>query len=231
MRRVSRPAVLTPKVRVAAGGGGGSDPDRASRLVIIHANGGTFPDTSTYARTVTVNGTLTAGSAGKFGAAGGLSDAAGECIYIESNTGMAVGAGALTIAGWFKPTASGRERFALSKGINDGDGWLIGIGTDGVTFRHAGTNDLAYNGSLSSSSWHYVKCVFTAGGDKKIFVNGPEVATQTIAHNITISTRLEVGACVSIGSGFQYQGEWDEIIISALEDTSTTVPSAELPDA
>jgi hypothetical protein len=214
------------------GGGGGSDPDRASRLLILHANDGAFPDTSTYARTVTTNGTIsTSGTDPKFGAANAVSDAADECVYINDNTDMAVGTGPLTIAGWFKPTASGSEKFAICKGVNEGGGWLIGIGTGGVTFRSAGTSDLIYSGSLSSSAWAYIKCVFTSGGLKKIFVDGTEVSSASVAHNITTVTRLEVGACVSIGSAFQYRGEWDEIVISALEDLSTSVPTTELPDS
>jgi hypothetical protein len=211
--------------------GGPTDPDRASRLVILHCNGGSFPDTSTYARTVTVNGTLTASGSGPvFGAAAGLADAADECVYITDNTDMGVGTGPLTIAGWFKPTASGTEKFVLSKGVNEGGGWLVGVGTGGVVMRGPGTSDLTYSAALSSSTWYYIKCVFSAG-NKYIFVDGPQVATVAAAYNITTNTRLEVGACVSIGSGFQYRGEFDEIIISALADTATTVPVAELPDS
>lgn len=226
------PTLQQGQVGLSILGSAGGDASRASRLLILHSNDSSFADTSTYARSVTLNSTITAStSSPKFGAAAGLVSNANECLLITSNTGMTVGTGAMTIAGWFKPTATLSEKFVLSKGVNENGGWMVGIGTGGVVFRSAGTSDLVYSGAISSSAWTYIKCVFTGTGLKKIFVGGPEVSSGSTASNITTTTRLEVGGCVSVSSSFQFRGGFDEIVISALADLSTTVPTSELADS
>jgi hypothetical protein len=236
LRSRQRGFLLDPYRFGAGGGGGPTDPDRASRLLVLHCNGSnggtTFTDTSTYARTMTVSGTLiTSTSDPKFGSACGLVQASGDMV--QSSVVSAIGTGAITVAFWCKPTYSGTYGSFFSMGdFNGGGGMQIFVGTSGVAFRTEGTSDLTYGVSLNDGNWHYVKCYLTAGGSrtKAIMVDGTLGASTATTANIG-SDNIDIGSIADSGGGFRFSGSFDEVIVSDFADTSTDVPTVELPDA
>lgn len=222
---------------VVAGGGG--DPDRASRLLVLHCNGAdngtTFTDSGPSARTMTVTGTLvTSTSSPKFGSAAALVQASGDQVRCADSSDFAVGTGAITYAAWVKPTYSGTYGSFISHGeFNGSSGSQIFIGTTGVAFRTEGTSDLTASATLNDGNWHYVKCVLTAGPGtryKKIFIDGTEVNSTTTSANLSTPDGVDIGSVSDSSGSFRFAGRFDEVVISALADLSTGVPTTELPD-
>lgn len=240
VRRVSRPAVMTPRRRAAAAPEGDTDPDRASRLLVLHCdgtNGGTtFTDSGPSGRTMTVSGTLiTSTSSPKFGTAAALVQASGDQVRCADSSDFAVGTGAITYAAWVKPTYSGTFGSFISHGeFNGGSGSQIFIGTTGVAFRTEGTSDLTASAALNDGEWHYVKFVLTPGPGtryKKIFIDGTEANSTTTTANLNTPDGVDIGSVLDSGGSFRFAGRFDEVVISALADLSTDVPTSPLPDA
>jgi hypothetical protein len=224
--------------RIAAAAAG--DPNRANRLLVLHCNGSnggtTFTDSSTYARTMTVTGTLiTSTSSPKFGSACALVQASGD--FVRSSAITALGFGAITMAAWVKATHGDEYGSFFSTGpFNGGNGIQIFIGATGVVFRSDGTSDLSATGlSLNDGNWHYVKCYIAAGiaavpRAKVIMVDGSTVASGTTLSNLE-SDNLDIGSIADSGGSFRFSGSFDEVVISDYADTSTTVPTTELADS
>ena len=235
LRSRQRGFLLNP-FRFGGGGGGGSDPDRASRLLVMHLNGNAT-DSGPLGMSSTVAGEATSNlqwrtADPKFGSGYAYVSEGGNITISNAQGASAlnVGTGVFTVSMWVRPAGAGNEKTIIAKGVNDGNGFLIMLGTGGCIFRSNGTSDLSYSGSISSSVWTYAKFVRHSGG-RKIFLNGTEVASDSTAPNITTTAGLEIGNCPSFGASFRYGGEFDELIISALADTSTAVPTSQLADA
>lgn len=218
------------------GGGGAGDPFRANRLLVLHCNGSnggtTFTDSSTYARTMTTFGTLiTSTSSPRFGSACGLVQASGDMV-VSSVVSPAIGTNAVTFSFWCKPTYSGSYGSFISHGdFNGGSGLQIFVGTAGVVFRTEGTSDLGYSVTLNDGNWHYVKCYLTAGGSrtKAIMVDGVLGASTSTTANLD-GDNIDIGSVQDSGGSFRFSGSFDEVIVSDFADTSTDVPTTELPD-
>jgi len=139
-----------------------------------------------------------------------------------SNTQFRLGS-TFTIEGWFKPGLTG-DRFWSFKGVNTSNGFGLGISSNWIIFRHAGTTDLKY--SRSDSNWQHIAFV-SDGTNKQIYYNGSQVATTTATLNITDTTNLRIGNELT-NSTFGYYGYIDEVRISntARYTGSYTIPTA-----
>lgn len=164
------PRLMRP---LAAAPSGPSDPDFASVALLLHMDGAnastTFTDSSSNARTVTVNGgAQLSTSQSQYGGASGYFDAVDSYLSVADDPTLALGSD-WTIEFWMYPLSWSATRSAVSKGLV-GDVfngcWAFEPSGPYMTFFAdvgAGVTFVAQSGVIPLNQWIHMAVVCNAG--------------------------------------------------------------------
>jgi hypothetical protein len=120
-----------------------------------------------------------------------------------------------TVEGWFKPIGAGNERTFYMHGVNTAGGIALFVGTGGVRFRASSQTDLVYATTISNSTFTHIAFV-RDGNIRRIFIDGQQVASDTLSFNVSDNVVTDIGASVQNASdSFRYYGYIDDLRITA----------------
>lgn len=207
---------------LAKGGIGGND---ANTLLLLHADGvdaaTSFPDASSFARTVTANGNAQVDTAqSKFGGASALFDGSGDYLTVPDSADWAFGTGNFTIDFW----ARHNSLASVNKGF-------CGQSTDGNNlFRFYAVTDgsLAFQvwvggsavvvaasaaSTVTTGTWYHAALVRN-GNAWNIYKDGVSVASVTDADAVgNFTGAFGIGSDMTV-SNFYFDGWIDEFRVS-----------------
>ena len=117
-----------------------------------------------------------------------------------------------TVEGWFLPLGSGNERTFYMHGVNTAGGLALFCGTGGVRFRSSSQTDLVYSTTISV----FTHIAFVRDGNtRRIFINGTQVASDTLSFDVSDNVVTDIGASVQNASdNFRYYGYIDDLRIT-----------------
>jgi len=119
-----------------------------------------------------------------------------------------------TVEGWFKPIGAGNERTFYMHGVNTAGGIAFFVGTGGVRFRASTQTDLVYATTISNSTFTHIAFV-RDGNIRRIFIDGAQVASDTLSFNVSDNVVTDIGASVQNASdSFRYYGYIDDLRIT-----------------
>ena len=238
-----RLGIIAAAVRIAAGGGGGSstvDPMFSDTLLLLHGDSGTVLDSSSFARTATVSGSITNSTAvtGYFGAAQLLIATGASATWsgLRFTTD-----GTYTFECFIRIPSHGSPRSHIFGSWSGSQGWTFDI-------DNGGNGQLAINGALASTSgavalnpntrYHIALVLTIAAGSTtaSYYVNGALATTFT---GSTISSRNSTSSTFDLRLGNRSDNSLDltgyveefRVTRGARYTGAFTVPSAAFPDA
>lgn len=157
-----------------------------------------------------------------------------NCLTAAASPLFQMMTGNFTVEGWFLPDSgtTGTERTFYIQGVNTTGGLALFVGTGGARFRANGTTDLVYSGTISTSVFTHIAFVRN-GNTRLIFVNGTQVASDTLSFNNNDLTTVDIGAPAKNASDvFRYYGYIDDLRITkgiARYTSNFTPPTAAFP--
>lgn len=213
---------------VRTGGIGGND---ANTMLLLHCdganNGTTFTDSSSHARTVTVNGSaVTDTGTAKFGSAsakfgGGSND------WIGVSTCGVSGSGDFTIDFWINFLTSIPSQCALYSDVSNSEGtWDIEfLSASGVRVQLNGGSLHSFTWSPSANTWYHYAHV-RASNVHNVYINGSALSGSFTNTDSLTDKGLQFGQRAT-GSE-QFSGHMDEIRVSSIARwTSNFTPPAQ----
>jgi hypothetical protein len=100
-------------------------------------------------------------------------------------------------------------------GVNTAGGIALFVGTGGVRFRASTQTDLVYATTISNSTFTHIAFV-RDGNIRRIFIDGAQVASDTLSFNVSDNVVTDIGASVQNASdSFKYYGYIDDLRITA----------------
>jgi hypothetical protein len=128
----------------------------------------------------------------------------------KKTTGGANATVPVTVQAWFNADNISSVNAIVFMGTGDSEHGLIIVSSQLWALSEDGLNAQAQSGTLSSNTWYMGHGVFTSTTDRKVFVNGSLVGTNTTSKNIT------TGAGVSVATRFSttsqhFDGTIDEV--------------------
>ena len=215
-------------------------------LMLLHMNGAnnstTFPDSSTYATTVSANGNAKISTTeSKFGGASAYFDGTGDFLTAGTSSLFDLSRDIYTFELWLRPAAfpaSGNNCRLIMFGSNGVASSYIALSfdstgaiTSGIPF--GGTSGLSGSTALTLNTWqHYA--VTLNGANSKMFLDGVQIASGTITQPTALNNSLRIGYDTVGTVNFNYNGYIDELRITrgvALYTSNFTPPAAPFPDA
>ena len=157
-----------------------------------------------------------------------------NCLTAAASPLFQMMTGNFTIEGWFLPDSgtTGTERTFYIQGVNTTGGLALFVGTGGARFRANGQTDLVYSGTISSSVFTHIAFVRN-GNTRLIFVNGTQVASDTLSFNNNDLTTVDIGAPAKNAQDvYRYYGYIDDLRITkgiARYTSNFTPPTAAFP--
>ena len=198
-------------------------PSYADVLLQLHCDGSdgatAFPDTSSYARTVTAVGNAQVDTARSvFGGASALFDGTGDRLSVPASTAFDFGTADLTVEAWVyisansAPDADGARGAAVACAWGTGTvpgGWVLlifgnttatGTGLAFDTWSSTGAAATLYRApvSVSQGAWHHVAATVTSGV-RRLFLDGVEIAGSTTTVGAGYTSADSNGNTVEIG--------------------------------
>ena len=228
-------AVLVPSLQIP-------DPNFSSVSLLLHMDGAnnstTFIDSSSAARTITVNGNAKISTAqSKFGGASGLFDGTGDWLTATSDAAFTLD-GDFTIEFWLYINTM-KQSGLLSNGAGSfsGTAFVIvlnhGTQTNKLSiwnFPSQSSAALCATGTVSTGTWHHAAFV-RSGSTLTSYLNGVGGTSATTSATFTTSaTNLRIGR---YWSG-DFDGYIDELRITkgvARYTSAFTPPSLPFPDS
>ena len=116
---------------------------------------------------------------------------------------------------WVKPSISGTEKFFIIQGVNQTNGFLIGLTTSEIRWRSNGTTDIS--AVISKADWYHFAITRSGSGSNnvKVFVDGTQVTQGTYTNTILASAgALNIGPGAALSSGFASYGYIDDFRIT-----------------
>jgi len=222
-----------------------ADPTWANVGLLLHLNGTdgstTFTDSSQNAHTVSVEGTAEIDTAQSvFGGASALfaSGSTGR-LTVPLDSSITIATGDFTI-GFRVRFASTGDRVFLSQYDSSGIGpWNFQLTSGYITFNLGDTGNAVTPlyaisfGTVSTGVWYAVEAS-RSGNVFRLFVDGTEHATETLAITLHSSDKALCVGDYQTGGGFGLDGWLDEVIIvkgEALNITNFTPNAAEYENA
>jgi hypothetical protein len=217
----------------------------------IGANAGTsFPDRSSFARTVTANGNVQTSTAqAKIGASSILFDGAGDYLTTPYSAVMSgVSTGDFTVEMWFRPTSQTADQtlavYALT-GVTTGAEVAFGIVFFGATalggstrkvraFALTGTTQTSLDSTtlLSAATWYHI--AFTgrrvqSSGSRVFYLHiggAMEATAASITMNVDTSHQLRIGRYETTTTRYVdgHIGPWRMSVGRARYDASNFTP-------
>lgn len=241
-----------PPTGGSSGGGGGSDPDFASVVLLIGAEGAdgstAFDDESNSNHTITVFGNAQIDTAQfKYGASSALFDGAGDYISMPSSANWDLSdanSDEYTIEFWIRWAVVAANERIMFRGFGVGNlGWAVRTdGTNGQNISFLSSNNsLSYNvnftttgGGMTTNTWYHIAIDKDSTGKIRIYIDGVMRGSNTPADSAMAnpSHALTIGADQAAGSPIS--GWMDEIRITKgvaryASDGGFTPPAAEFP--
>ena len=131
----------------------------------------------------------------KFGTGSISFDGTGDWLTAPDSVNLQFGTGNFTIEGWVYLNAIGSARGFVSKGTST-TGWSLGTNSSNqVVFSHT-SSTITSTGTLAVSTWYFVTVVREGTGTNqtKIYINGTNDGTGTVATNFNQTNIMYVGA-------------------------------------
>jgi hypothetical protein len=225
---------------------GATDPDFANVVLLLHMDGSdgstTFTDSSSYARTATVNGNAQIDTAeSKYGGAAGLfsgvqsgsgsAEVADGVIFADSND-FTMGSSDWTIEAWIRQTNNAENMEIAAQRDADNFGsfafWLFRINTDGTArfyFTNSGTliTDITTTETVTLDTWHHVAAV-RSSGSVSVYIDGVASGSGT-----NLSTAYEDppgNLSVGVGGDLASNTGWGGPYVGSIDDFRWTIGTA-----
>lgn len=201
-------------------------------LLLSGTNAGIF-DNAMKNNLETVGNAQVSTSVTKFGTGSMSFDGTGDWLTTIDTPNLQFGTGNFTIEGWVYLNAVGSARGFVSKGTST-TGWSLGTNSSNqVVFSYTATS-FASTGTLAVSTWYHIAVVRegTGSNQTKIYINGTNDGTSTVATNFNQTSIMYVGAD-RVGSS-ALNGYIDDLRITkgvARYTANFTPPSAPYPNS
>lgn len=239
-----------------------TDPQFNEVVLLLHMDGSdgstTFTDSSSYARTATVNGNAQIDTAqSKYGGAAGLfsgvqsgsgSSEVADCVIFSDSADYSMGSSDWTMEVWVRQT-SNAENMEIASHRDAGGSqpfWLFRLNTDGTVrfyFLNSGSQlitDVTTTNSISLNTWHHV-AVVRSSGSVAIYIDGVasgsgtnlSTAYEDPAGDFALGVGTDAATAAS-GWGGPYVGHIDEFrwtIGTARYTSNFTPPTEAFPDS
>jgi len=178
-------------------------------LPMTGANNGTdFPDFSLRKRTVTRVGAVTSTAQTAFAAYGSSGLLNGTSNYLSVPYGS-IGTANWCFESWVRLTAVGTANQCIFSKVTNSSSvanslLIIVLRNNHPTnprgiFVNGTSEMLAGSGIIQDATWHHL-AVSTEGGTTRAFVDGINIGTKSISHNITDASVIDIGAQISSGT-------------------------------
>lgn len=176
--------------------------------------------------TYTVSPTWTAGQVGQAMQLGGT---AGEGLIIPNETFFDVSE--FTVVAWFKYTNQSAPlgaAFVVDKRGTDQAGWrIMWYNSPDYYFMsylgNAGARVLSPVGEINDGQWHQMVSTIR-GTTVNVYLDGVLVSTQTLGGGLGLNdSPVAIGRAGSIGDGYEWNGEIDDVRIYEIALTATDV--------
>jgi hypothetical protein len=165
-----------------------------TQLLLNGTNAGIF-DNAMKNNLQTVDNAQVSTSVTKFGTGSMSFDGTGDWLTLADTPNLQLSLGNFTIEGWFYLNAVGSARGFVSKGTST-TGWSLGVNAlNQVVFSNTATS-FASTGTLLISTWYHITIVREGTGTNqtKIYINGTNDGTGTVATNFNQTSIMYVGA-------------------------------------
>lgn len=246
-RRLQRGFIINP---YAFGAGAATDPYFSSVVLLAHCDGsgsGNLADSSSYARTITQNGTGCSQSAAylKFNAAGvgvGKSISATNFYTTADSAELRIGANDATVEGWFywdsvvtthfNPVFVGKRGAATNiefEAAYFNTKLYFYYSTDGTTLSNVNVS-----WTPSTATWYHI--AFSKNGTSlRFFVNGTQQGTTQTLSSATLATGTAAMTLLSDGqNSITYSGRMDDARVTngvGRYTSNFTAPTQAFPDS
>jgi hypothetical protein len=202
-----------------------------TQLLLSGTNPGIF-DNAMNNNLETVGNAQVSTSVVKYGTGSMAFDGTGDWLTAPNSVNLQLGTGNFTIEGWVYLNAVGSARGFVSKGTST-TGWSLGTNASNqVVFSNTATS-FTSTGTLAVSIWYFVTVVRegTGSNQTKIYINGTNDGTGTVAGNFNQTSIMYVGADRVGGSALN--GYIDDLRITkgvARYTANFTPPTAPFPN-
>jgi hypothetical protein len=201
-------------------------------LLLNFTNAGIF-DNAMKNDLETVGNAQVSTSVTKFGTGSMSFDGTGDWLTSPNTPNLQLSTGNFTIEGWVYLNAVGSARGFVSKGTST-TGWSLGTNSSNqVVFSDTATS-FASTGALAVSTWYHIAVVREGTGTNqtKIYINGTNDGTSTVATDFNQTSIMYVGAD-RVGSS-ALNGYIDDLRITkgvARYTANFTPPSGSYPNS
>lgn len=240
-------ALLRSVGRTAAGGGGATDPDFASVVLLSGFEGAdastTFTDESTIARTLTANGNAQIDTAqAKFGSSSLLLDGTGDYVSAADSADWNFGTAPFTMEAWVRKSDADTDWCVFSQWSASGapdSAWALFATGGSLYFRFTNTGStLDATGAFapSAGTWYHIAADRDAAHKFRLYVDGVMIGSYSPGGATALSnsaSALRIGSVEGFAQ-FDLAGWTDEARITKgvaryASDGGFPVPTAAFP--
>lgn len=170
---------------------------------------GTFPDASGEGTDATDNGTIL--TTGQIGGAVDFNGTGDRITIVDNGVSPLDISGSITISFWLRIANLGSGPDILTKGdyLNGYSVWTTGGGA--IQFQINNDALSSPGGQLTNNVWSYITLTRASNGDRFIYVDGAQVATDNSNESFNID---DEDLFLSTASFWPYTGDFDEVRIS-----------------
>jgi len=168
----------------------------------------------------------------KYGTGSMSFDGTGDWLTTPDTPNLQLGTGNFTIEGWVYLNAVGSARGFVSKGTST-TGWSLGTNSSNQVVFSYTSSSITSTGTLSVSTWYFITVVRegTSTNQTKIYINGTNDGTGTVATDFNQTSIMYVGADRVAGSALN--GYIDDLRVTkgyARYTANFTAPTAAFPN-
>jgi hypothetical protein len=230
---------------IYGGGGGATDPNFSSVVLLCHFNGTitttTTLDSSPVGRTVTIaTGTINT-SVSKFGAGSYQPETNGSATCADSDD-WNFGSGQFTVEAWIRTTSTiNSERAVAAQWFPGGSNasWVLRFNSSGnlqFSYSTDGFNSTSVTGttSLSTNTWYHVAIDRDGSNNIRLYLDGIVVGGPTAAAATFFNSNRVLRLGNHGSSGATWIGQLDDMRITkgvARYGGAFTPPAAAFPDS
>lgn len=217
------------------------DPDFSSVVLLLHGDGSgtSFTDSSSYARTLTANGSITQSTAqSKFGGKSISFPSSGSYLSMASATALNFGTGDFVIEGWLYLTSSTAYQFILGNDVDpggymmcavniDGNSGQIGLGRSGIAWPVVFSPH-----GISANTWTHF-AISRSGSTNRCYINGSKIGSDVTDSTSWSFSNPRVGQHLGV---YTLGGYLDDLRLTkgtsrSYTGSTITVPTAAYPDS
>lgn len=170
----------------------------------------------------------------KYGTGSMAFDGTGDYISTIDTPYLQLGTNNFTIEFWVYLNTNSADRGFVYKG-GSGTGWLVSLRVDNtVAFKVQNVDVITSTGTLSTGQWYYIAVVREGTGTNqtKLYIDGVNDGTATVADNFTQTDELGIGK--NRGAGDYLNGYIDDLRITrgvARYTANFTPPTRAFPNS